>query len=526
MPRRALVLALLPLGWFLSLDQSWAGPGDQQADQAAEEGEEAEPPTEEERIEAFAAVEAELSKGQKARAADALTTLISDTEREYFHAEAYARLGQLLMELDLSYGALVAYSRALALDPGAEFAGQAIERSFELADRVGDTAILEPVFAQNVGGDVDRATRSRMAYLAARENYRQGHHNLALSLIKLVIAESPVYADAKMLEGVVLNQQGRANKALAPLQTALAAAEKSGRDSRFVNTALLNLGRSYYASGNFPRAIEHFARVSRESDFWLEAQFERAWAHFRLEDMNGTIAMLHNHDSPFFESYYYPEGELLRVYALFLLCKFPEASLEIDEFKERYAPVWEILKTSTASMSPQEAFDTARRYVDEGDPGPIPEMVLQPLRGEARLAAAIGAAEQAEDEVARLKNISANPFAAQVSSWVSARGEEIVSREGERIKARLAKRSDELAGMLTNVEISKLDMLQMETRLYEQASVLGKQLDKARQVQRKERIRKGYVHWPWQGEYWVDEVGYYRVSAVPECPSGLRASEE
>ena len=31
-----------------------------------------------------------------------------------------------------------------------------------------------------------------------------------------------------------------------------------------------------------------------------EAAFERAWAHFRLDDMNGALSLLHNLDSPWF----------------------------------------------------------------------------------------------------------------------------------------------------------------------------------------------------------------------------------
>ncbi len=483
-------------------------------------------PTPEEREAAFADYEAELARGQKARAADALTTLVGDPDLDDFHAEGFARLALLLADLDLPYGALVAYTKALELDSQAPWSGPAINEAFKLADRVGDPAILEPVFARNVGGDVDRTTRSRMAWLAARENYRQGSYSLTLGLLKLVVEESPIYPDAKMLEGVVLNQQGRPTDALKPLLAALQAAEGVERDERFLNALTMNVARSYYAANNFPRAIEYFAKVSRSSDFWLEAQFERAWAHFRLEDMNGAIALLHNHGSPYFEGYYYPEGELLRVYALFLLCKFPEASKEIDSFKERYQPLHRQLQGATAGMTAEQAFQLARAWVQRGEPGEVPPSVLLPLRKEARLAGAIDAVSHAESELGRLANISANPFVAEVGSWVRARRDGVVQAEGERVLGKLDARSEQLAGMLTNVEISKLDMLQFETRLYEQASVTGQLADRERTVMRQQRVRRGYVYWPWQGEYWADELGYYRVNAIPECPAGLRSSQE
>lgn len=481
-------------------------------------------PTPEERALVFAEFEQNIQAGQKARAADAILSVLADPTREMWQAEAYARLGKTLQELDLPYGALVAYSRSLSKDLAVSGAS-GIGTALQLADQVGDPGILEPVFATNVGGDVDRLVRSRMAYLAARENYRKGNYALALSLIKLVVAESPVFPDAQMLEGVILNQQGQAGKALPPLLSAQAAATKSAREVRFLDALNMDLARSYYGAQNYPRAIEYYSKIGRQSDFWLDAQFERAWAHFRIEDMNGVLGLLHNHNSPFFESWYYPEAELLRIYALFLLCKFPEASRSIDSFKAHYAPIHKELQVKVPTLTAESSFELVRTWKETGR-SEVPVMVLRTYADEARFAAALDAVDHAGDEIKRLQAISANPFAAQVSEWVAARRAEIIRTEGERIRNRLQATVEKLGEMLTDAEMSKLDMLQMESRLYEMASQRKDVLEIERRVSRTERLRKGYVWWPWEGEYWQDEVGYYRVSAIPECPVGLRAQTE
>ena len=43
---------------------------------------------------------------------------------------------------------------------------------------------------------------------------------------------------------------------------------------------ILNVARSYFAMKNYPLAAEFFAKIPRDSIYWPEAQFERAWAHF------------------------------------------------------------------------------------------------------------------------------------------------------------------------------------------------------------------------------------------------------
>ena len=118
----------------------------------------------------------------------------------------------------------------------------------------------------------------------------------------------------------------------------------------FRNVVELNLARAYYAAQNWGRAIQYYGMVDRGSTYWPEAQFEIAWAHFRGEDMPGSLARLHSLQSPFFgDDWYFAEADLLRIYALFMMCKFPDASDRADVFAEKYEPIADELARSLAS---------------------------------------------------------------------------------------------------------------------------------------------------------------------------------
>jgi hypothetical protein len=69
-----------------------------------------------------------------------------------------------------------------------------------------------------------------------------------------------------------------------------------------------------------------------------------------------------------------------------------------------------------------------------------------------------------------------------------------------------------------------LDIMAMKTKLYEQAAASGKMPDVARTAKRDERVKRTFVEWPYEGEVWADEVGYYKVNTAPECPASLRTS--
>lgn len=473
--------------------------------------------------EAFATYQSELASGQKARAADALVELLDDPARAPFHGEAAMRLGDLFAELSLPYAALIAYTRAFELsdDTNTPLIGERVPKAIALADEVGDLAILERPFSRNLGLARNDDVRGRMAYLAAREATRNGSYGMALAALKMVKAGDPLYPEARVLEGVVLNQQGRPDDALKPLLEAQKVARD--KDQRFQDMLWLNIGRSYYAGKNFPKAIQAFAAVSRESDFWPEAQFERAWAHFRIDDHQGTLALLHSLDTPFFADWYYPEADLLRIYSTFLMCKFPASEEQIKLFEVKYRGLYEQLR-AWGNRSPEEAFDAVRTFRDRGDPGPLPVAVLRPFRDEDRFAASMAAVDSANDELDRLKNASANPFSQRAREWVKARRDALIEAEGTRVKDRIAGQEAQLKEMLTNTQIFTVDILRMKTLLYEQAATIGKMPDAARDVGRQERLRKGWREWPFEGEIWADELGYYRVTATPECPASLRQS--
>ncbi|MDP2306816.1 MAG: hypothetical protein Q8P18_12400 [Pseudomonadota bacterium] len=472
------------------------------------------------RTEAFAEYETQLASGQKARAADALVALLEEPAAAPFHAEAYGKLGDLFLSLDLRYAAVIAWTRAFtaADDTNADQIGLYVPKAMETAQKVGDSAILEEPFSSNLALARTEDVRGQMAFLAAREAFHDDSYGLGLGMLKMVKEGDPIYPDAKALEGVILNQQGRPEDALKPFE----AAQQAGRDKdiRFKDSVQLNMARSYYAAGNYPRAIQGYAAVSRGSEFWPQAQFERAWGHFRIDDLNGTLGVLYSLDTPFFSTWYFPEADLLRIYSMFLMCKFPEANLEIEAFRAFYKPIHVSLQGWTGK-SDAETFDLARRYAETGLFNPLPESILRPYATEDRLLSSIAAVKSAEDELERLKAVSANPFSETARRWVTERRDVMVEAEGARIGARIAEQEAQVGQMLDDTEIFILDILRMKAMLYEQAAAIGKMPDAARVVDREERVRKGWREWPYEGELWADELGYYRVDAAPECPAGL-----
>ena len=464
-----------------------------------------------------------MASGQKAAAADALLPILDDPADAPIQGEAWIKFGDLLVSFDMQYSALIAYTHAIDVD--AKTAAPKIGTAMDLADKEGDTSILGPVLAKNVGLDVEKDVRSRMAIMAARHYFQVSEYGTAQGILMMVDKDSPSFARAQALQGVLLNEQGRPKEALAPLLTAQAVASGSA-DKEFVNVITLNLGRSYFAAGNWGKAIEAYAAVDRGSPDWPEAEFERAWAHFRSDDMNGTMSLLQDHRGPFFADWYFPEAWLLDTYSLFLVCKFPTAGERITQFSDLYGPIKKALDEALPNLTPEDEWTDGYAFVTaNGKPKggtKLPSMMLRPYLTEDRFHAAMTATDKATEELKRLQNVAANPFAARAGQLLADRRATIEKTEGARIIAKATGQRDELAGMLQNVQITRLDIMNYQTQLYEQAANTGKVEygDRIGQL-RKLRKARGTQVWPYDEEYWADEAGYYRYDARSDCPASM-----
>jgi tetratricopeptide (TPR) repeat protein len=458
-----------------------------------------------------------MAQGNRDAALAALVTLIDDPAKAAVHGEAWAHLGEVYADMNLPLAALGALGKGISLDP-THTAAQ-VPRALELVEEVHEGGLVAKALGNNLGIQVDPKVRNQLSAVAARQQIEAGSYQAAIAILMMADKDQPGFEDVELLRGVALSQQDQHSNAVAPLLTAAALAVQNKRDQRYIDTVNLNVARTYYSAGNYGQAISWYAKVSRGSDYWIEAQFERAWAHFRGNDMNGALSMLFNHDSPFFEDFFWPEVDLLRSYSLFVMCKFKDATVEMDQFAAKYEPIGQEL--AGLSLSPAEAFEDVRAFRAD-EPTTIPNYVLRPFRHEKRLDDALAAVDQADEELRKTDKLEGR--AAEIATQlITEQRDARIQTEGKRVLARVETARAELASMLEGMEITRLDLLNLETEMYERAAATGvleygNHIEQLRQMRKEKR---GFRVWPWQGEYWADELGWFVFSARPDCPESM-----
>lgn len=428
-------------------------------------------------------------------------------------AIAWGELSRALEHGGKPYAALLAWRTGHHHAP--EAVAPLLPRALELADNLDEDVWLGGVLRNAFGLPMDAPTRERLALFVARHHFRRGAWGEASSLLPLISRNGPYALEAQVLQGTLLAQQSRYTEALPAMLTAYERSRQAGRPPRYVSTLAMNAARTLFATKAWEQAIGYYQQVPPADPSWPRAQVEMAWAAFRAQDMNRTLGLLQTHESPFFDDFYQPEAQMLRAQALYLLCKFPATTAAIDAFQARYQPILDTLHAQLDTWTADQVLADAQRE-RAGEPTQLPRMLLREVVWDGRLDRQLNTLRESRHE---LKGLDWVPL---VRDALQARHDEVQAETGARLLAHLQAKQEELRDLLSNIELTRVDLLSLEAELYQRAAATGKREPPAARIEsRKALRRKGLRVWPFQGESWVDELGAYTVQTPSECPESL-----
>ena len=61
-----------------------------------------------------------------------------------------------------------------------------------------------------------------------------------------------------------------------------------------------------------------------------------------------------------------------------------------------------------------------------------------------------------------------------------------------------------------------MELITAEKDLYD-AAYRGQLMNKIANRKMDPNVPEGYRYWPFEGEYWLDELGWYEVNTINEC---------
>src|SRR5690606_9006439 len=239
-----------------------------------------------------------------------------------------------------------------------------------------------------------------------------------------------------------------------------------------------------------------------------------------------ALGNIHTLKSPYFPRSFYPEAETLKAIVYFFNCDYEKATITVARFNVVTTPkkdkLEKVLKKYKGENQ-EEAFYKFLTQVREGEASideeiePLVETALsdrQLLRNVAYVQFLEKEQQQFGKSPPTFQQSSVGTF---VQEKIGEARKKAVAKAGELAMQRYQRYVDEMGEHLRNGEKILIDIVAAQRNLLDQAIKQG-------QVSEVDAKLFGVVNpddehfiWPFDGEYWRDELGFYRQEVESAC---------
>jgi tetratricopeptide (TPR) repeat protein len=441
---------------------------------------------------------------------------------QYYLALSLARKG--LWVSSLRY-----YAAILQAGKSHPFRFEAVQGLVELQDRLKDQDVIPNLLNNHFSEDwrrVPPAALARIHYLVATIQFRRGNLEQARRLLLEVRSESELYAKAQYLLGVVVIDPkfpggSREVDAITAFENVLATPERGQTDlEKTRQLALLGLGRVYYGQRQYAKAVDSYERIPRFSPLWNQALFENGFARFQNDDPGGALGSLQALHAPQFAGAFEPESWILKSTIYYFNCLYAEASSSLQEFDRIYLPMADALRPL---LKPKDR-DNRDYFRVVSDPGAaIPRPILLWVRNNERMIGVFQVLEQIEKEKATVSGHSRwrnEKIGAELVAALDDNADTLRQIGGQLAKNRLLEAAGNIQGFADQAEIIRFEITKAEKELAE-SGVDQKKLLAQQKLHRPAMPGADWNYWNFQGEFWIDEIGYYQYTLKRGCPGRI-----
>jgi TolA-binding protein len=382
---------------------------------------------------------------------------------------------------------------------------------------------------------------NQLLYLMGRSKYNQGEFEQAIDLFKKVDRANKWYVKARFFEGISYIRMRKAQPASTCFREIIEAIDEgdaSGVEDadRMRGLAWISLARVYYTAANkvnaegvrqvdgvlLGNAVEAWNKIDSDSEYWLDALFEESWAFFLADEYSRALGNVHTLFSPYFKESFYPEALVLKAVVFFTNCQMKNATAMVQLFHEKYDPVKSTLDELLTKYQDNAQFFEFLKKVRSGEanlPTAARGIIGSALSDRAVLANLeyVALLEQEEQTLNKgPSQFKSSSLGARILQDILVAKSFAIDQAGEIAKARYNRLVDEMQDLS-----NQIDTVEIEVLNYERGQ-LGQELQKQMTAASESTGGRVYVSpehnvWPFNGEYWRDELGYYRQQVTYRC---------
>jgi tetratricopeptide (TPR) repeat protein len=391
-----------------------------------------------------------------------------------------------------------------------------------ILDRIGSydpSSLKDPIM---------EAVRDELYYLLGRHFYRQGEFEQAIGLFQSVSRENPFYIKAKFFEGVTYVRQYQGKPALNAFKEILAIGQErpkyySKNDiESFTELANLQLARIFYSTQQYDLSIKYYEKLDQMSPDWLKSLFEASWAYFMKRNNSKALGNIHSLNAPYFETEFFPESYLLKAVIYYKYCLYDRALEAVNEYSTLFSPLRKDLKEILDKYEDNaEFFEYANKILKgRAGLGTQTDRLVRSVLGDKTLRKTFFWVEELDKELSAFEKADkawkTTAVASEVLQELTVQKSLAMADAGRLARERIDRLRKELNefnrdGRKVRIEVlnARAGQVSAEAR---GTRVSGDHKPEAIVVDDE------HFMWKFNGEYWKDELGFYRFRIRSRCP--------
>ena len=448
-----------------------------------------------------------------------------DTKIKYY-------LARTLEQMEMYHTAQYFFLKVVNKGPNTAYFKYALPKLVRMARYTGDETELLKVAPKVPIESYPRGSKNKMYYLMGLRSFAKSDLNASRKFFGQISSKSNLYRKARYLEGIIYNKQGKLKSAkrafMDVVRHPFEAKDKAEleRQKALMDLALVNIGRMYYKIERFDDASKYFDLVRHDSPYWPESLFSGAWSNFMQNNLNHTLGQLLTVRSPFFKNDdYIPEIEYLRALTFFNLCEYSEVERILLAFEDTTRPVQQELKTFVKGYASKEQLKLAEQAWDTYF-GPsavatqIPKPFFTKMLRNGDISGLVTHMDLLDSEIELINGQKPewrDTVGALLKKVIEKDRSKLKRRAGKFMLAEMARWANNLQDMLSSSEIVRFEVIDAQRVDYQYkfqnpdlANLSGKiDLDFA--------TATDFIYWPFNGEFWRDELGYYEFTEHGNC---------
>jgi len=381
------------------------------------------------------------------------------------------------------------------------------------------SALDEPIMDQ---------VRDELYFLLGRHFYTKGELDKSIELFGRVNESSPFFIKAKFFEGVAYVRKyegrpaGEAFKKILEIARERPPQYKADEIQRYEELAVLQMARVFYSTQDFDKAIRYYEKLEQNSPEWTNSLFEASWAYFLKTNNPKALGNIHTLNAPYFEDQFFPESVLLKSVIYYKYCQYDRALEAVGEYDVKFRPLRKNLQDVVAKYEDNaEFYEYVKKILDsKAGLDEVTQRLVMSVLGDKQLAKTFNWVDELDKELKALaaadKAWQTTAIAGEVNTELEVRKSLAQADAGKLAKERINRLIGELQLLGRDGIKIKIEVLNAKAG---QISATGKG-ERIGASHKEDPIIVDDEHFVWRfnGEYWKDELGYYRFKVRNQCP--------